>query len=427
MAYIQGKKVLLTFLKDGDYTPFLCATDCALTINTETVDTRTVGDGYWRKPVGQSKSFTVSLTGLIELQLTAPITFWLIENYDLQMLPVDFQMHFSDPATGLNKYATGKALIVTSVLNGVPVGFATSSFEMEGYGALVISDTPNACAASIGYIAITDITGGTVTFEYDFVDDAVRIDYTINGGERESIFDPGVSGTFAIAGLDDGEYTIVFYPICENGNDGFPNELEFEITGGGGEICDPPSESGFTDISTSGFTYIWFAPMGGPPADGYEWQLLNSSMTVIDSGTTAGTSHVFSGLTPGATYHPRVRSICETGVSLSSFLSDEITLSSEPSANSVSYSFFPEGFTGTFIVKKNGATMVSTSVITDNAFTATDGDEIETTITTGATATINVTDLTSSTLIDTQTGTTTVVSTFTTGSGHNYQIDGILS
>ena len=431
MAYIQGKKVLLKFLKDGVYEPFLCATDCAITINTETVDTRTLGDGHWRKPVGQSKSFTVSLTGLIELQLTAPITFWLIENYDLQMLPVDFQMHFEDPATSLNKYITAKALIVTSVLNGVPTGFATSNFEMEGYGALVVTNVPSGCEASIGYIAITDITGGTVTFTYNFVDDAVRIDYSINGGGRESIFDPGVSGTFAIAGLSDGDYTIVFYPVCENGNDGFTNELSFEITGGGGDVCDPPGETFFSDLSNSGFTYNWVAPGGGPPADGYEWQLLNSSLTIIDSGTTTSTSHVFSGLTPGATYHPRVRSICEAGVSLSSWLQDDITLASEPGVNAVSYSFFPGALTGTFKVTKNGATMVETTVIVDNAFGAVDGDEIITTITPagGVSAEIDVLDTTSSTTVggDTETGPTVASFTFNTASGHNYQIDGFLT
>lgn len=328
--YIIGKNTTLSFLKDGEYLPFLCTTDCSVTINTETKDVRTINDGIWAKKRGQRMSFSVSLTGLIELQELSPVAFWIVENYQLQMLPIDFQMIFQDPSTGLNKFVTGRGLVVTSTLVGVPVGFATGQFEIEGDGALIISNTPNNCEADIGYIAITDSEAGEITVSYDFVIDAVRFDYTIDGGERESIFDPGNSGSFVIVGIADGVHTLIVYPICENGNDGFPQEITFEMTGGGAETCDPPTDIAAGAITSGGAIVSWTATP--TPADGFEWELFLAAnlVTPVQSGTFAGDSMPLSGLSASTAYVFRVRSICVEGESLSSWSSVEFTTTGVP-------------------------------------------------------------------------------------------------
>jgi len=336
--YIVGKKTTLTFLKDGEYQPFLCSTDCSITINTETKDVRTINGGIWRDIRGQRMSFSVSLTGLIELQELQPVAFWVIENYQMQMLPIDFRMIFSDPATGLNKYVTGVGLIVTSTLTGVPVGFATGQFEIEGSGTLVISDTPTNCSADIGYIAITDSEAGQITVAYDFVIDAVRFEYTIDGGGRESIFDPGTSGSFVITGITDGEHVLTVYPICENGNDGFPQTIEFEMTGGGAETCDPPTDVAAGAIDSDSAIVSWSTV--SPPADGYGWELFLASnlSTPVDSGTFAGDSMLLEGLTSGTAYVFKVRSLCApesiSGWSSVSF-STEVAVCNAPGTPSI--------------------------------------------------------------------------------------------
>lgn len=328
MAYIQGKKVLLKFYKDTEYIPFLCATDCSLTINTETKDVRTIGDGIWKKKRGQSKSFTLSLNGLIELQETSPVTFWLIENYDMQMLPVDFEMHFDDAATALKKIVSGRALIVTSILNGVPTGFATSSFEMEGDGALTITDSATVCNATIGLIEIgpgDPDSGYQASVNYTGVTNAARLEYSVDGGPREVIFDPGSDGFFFLSGLSDGPHTITVWAVCESGVDGESNELTFEISGGAAASCAAPGAPVMSAVTATSATATW-AAASPVPAAGYFWEYGGVVLgTVLGSGYTASLTIGLTGLIEGGEYFFRVKSLCEEGVSESSFQSVEFT------------------------------------------------------------------------------------------------------
>jgi hypothetical protein len=330
MAYIKGKKAILTFYKDGAYTPFLCATGMTITINTDFVDTRTIGDGYWEKIAPQSKSYGISFSGLIELQETSPVTFWLIENYDLQMLPVSYRAEFLDEVTALVKYVTGEAYIVTSILNGVATGFASSSFELRGTGALVITTTGTACEGTIGSLSYTaGDNPGELDVQYeDVVTFGGRLEYSVDGGGRVAVFDPGTSGEFTVVGLTEGDHTIEVWAVCENGVDGESNGFSFHIDEGGdpGVGCNAPPDMSFSAISSTGFTVDWIAATP-TPTDGYYWELINfDTMTTLESGTQPGTSKSFTGLTAGVNYQVRARSVCETGVSQSAYTSSFIIL-----------------------------------------------------------------------------------------------------
>lgn len=323
MAFIRGKKVLLEFYKDSSYTAFLCATECGINIGTATKLVTTIGDGIWDKIRGAGKNYRVTLSGLIELTGTSPVTFWLIENFDMQMLPVQFRMRFIDDTTGLLKIVTGSALIVDSSLTGVAQGFAGNTFEMIGDGAPVITDSALSCNATIGEITIGPGEVGQVSVGYEDVTNAARLEYSVDGGAREVIFDPGSSGFFFLTELSEGSHTITIWAVCESGVDGESNELIFEVDAGGepGPTCSVPGTPVMSSITTTTATATW-AASPSIPANGYAWEVLNG-LTVIDSGATAGLSVGLTGLPISTSLTFRVKAICEIGVSESSFASVE--------------------------------------------------------------------------------------------------------
>lgn len=333
MAYIKGKKAVLQFYKDGDYVNFLCATDCSIEFTTETKDVRTIGDGIWKKKRGQSKAWTVSLNGLIELQETSPVAFWLIKNYDFQMLPAPMRMVFTDDDTALVTNITGNVLFVKSTLNGVATGFAGSSFSMEGDGAPVITDSTTICEATIGEItAGYDPDSENVIINYTDVVGAFRLEYSVDGGGRIPVFSPGTDGFFFIAGLSDGPHTVQIWAVCENAIDGESNTIIFEVTGGEpGPACEIPGAITMSDLTGTAGTATWVEP-GSPPAGGYLWELLGPLMTVLQSGNTSDLFTNLTGLIDGVTYTFRVKSLCEEGVSESSFSSTMFTSAAACSA-----------------------------------------------------------------------------------------------
>lgn len=327
MNPILGQNVVLFFYKDGDYQEFLCATECSIVFNTDTKDVRTINDGKWKKTRGQKLSYRVSLNGLIELEGGNPITFWLVEN-QMQMLHLQFRMIFEQPETALLKLVTGTALINASELTSSSTAFANSSFEFEGDGAPVITDSATVCNATIGLIEIgpgDPDSGYQASVNYTGVTNAARLEYSVDGAPREVIFNPGSNGFFFLSGLSDGSHTITVWAVCESGVDGESNELTFEISGGGAApACSAPGVPVMSDITATTATATW-AAASPAPAGGYFWELLGPLGTVLSSGYTTDLTTDLTGLTDGVEYTFRVKSLCEEGVSESSWQSVEFT------------------------------------------------------------------------------------------------------
>lgn len=335
MNPILGENVPLQFYKDGDFQDFACITDCGIEFTTDTKDVRTIGDGYHRKTRGQRLSYSVSGSGLIELQAVYPVAFWLL-NYHQQMLHVQFRMLFEDPTTALLKICEGTALVTRVGLNAGATGFAVASFEMEGYGALTITDSATVCNATIGNIEIgagDPDSGYNASISYTGVSNAARLEYTIDGGPREVVFDPGENGVIFLT-LDVGVHTIVVYAVCESGIDGESNELVFEIEEGGDPApsCAAPGVPVMSDITGTTATATW-AAASPVPAGGYFWELLGPLGTVLSSGYTTDLTTDLTGLTDGVEYTFRVKSLCEEGVSESSWQSVDFTAEEPATCN----------------------------------------------------------------------------------------------
>lgn len=325
---VLGTNVVLSFLKDESYQPFICATECSIEIETELKDVRGPNSGKWKKKRGQSLSYRVSLSGLIELVGGDPRTFWLVDN-QIMMLSIPFRMVFEE--SDLLKIASGTAIIRVSQLTSSSTSFANSSFDFEGDGELVLADSATLCEGTIGSLSYSagDNPGELdVQYEDVVVYDGGRLEYSVDEGGRVPVFSPGSSGEFTITGLTEGDHTITVWAVCESGVDGESNSFSFHIDEGGdpGVGCNAPSDISFSAITSTSFTATWVAATP-TPADGYYWELINYDLgTTIDTGSTAGTSENFTGLTAGITYQIRVRSVCTTGTSQSAYTSAFITL-----------------------------------------------------------------------------------------------------
>lgn len=429
MSPVLGENVPLQIYKDGDYTDYACITDCGVDFSTETIETRTVGDGYHAKPAGQSLSYQVTGAGLIELQQVSPVAFWLLQNYHQQMLPVQFQMLFEDPVSALVKILRGTALITNFSIVAGSTGFATADFTMAGIGAIEILDTATVCAATMDPITV-NAGVGFVDIDYTGVTAYVeRLDYTINDGGRETVFLTGTSGTIPLGDLAPGVYTVVVYPICpNNGLDGEAQSITFEIEEGG-EVteCSAPVAIYVDPLEPTSAIVQWDY-FGDWPAGGFGWLLIDFTIgSEVQAGTAMTNGTDLSGLVPGHDYQFRVRTICDSGVSESGyFLGNFTTPSDEPDPlpNGISYGFFPGESSGSLTINKNGVEVVFVDELADSFFASIDGDLIEIIGTGTGTVDIHVVDTTSSTIIiNHNTGSGSLTRSFTTASGHNYNID----
>lgn len=316
---VLGTDVILFFLKDDIYQPFLCATECSISIEIETKQVRTINQGKWKKKRGQSLDYKVSLSGLIQIISGSPRTFWLVENA-IQMLLLNWRMVFTEAETGLIKIASGNAIINVAELVSSSSSFATSSFDFEGDGELVLADSATTCNATIGSIEIgpgnIDI-GAIASVAYSGVVNAARLEYSVDGGGREAIFDPGSTGIFYLFGLGEGSHTLEVWTVCFSGVDGEYNELIFNIEGEGPVGCAVPGDPSVTDLTATTARIEW--PAASPaPGDGYGWRY-GSLSGIIESGTTTDLFKDLTGLDTGALHYFDVWSICEAGVSESGF------------------------------------------------------------------------------------------------------------
>lgn len=329
MTPIEAQDVIIQFFKDGDYYDFACATDFSIETTTDTKETRGPGQGFHRYIRGQRLSYRVNMSGLVVLPTTEPTTFWLL-NFQLQMLHVGWRAVWIDKTTGLKMNVYGLVLISQNVLAAASQGFSTSDFSMEGHGPYTIATSTDVCEATIESISVNS-GEGFVDINFTNVSAYVeRLDYTVNGGGRESIFLTGTSGTIPLGDLAPGTYTVVVIPICpDNGEDGESQSITFEVEEGGGVTeCDAPVAI-YTVILEPEYAQVQWDYFGDPPAGGFLWQQIDMTIGSEVAAGIAMSNGVDLTLVPGHEYQFRVKTLCESGVSESGFYIDYFTAPSD--------------------------------------------------------------------------------------------------
>lgn len=223
---IIGIDVILQVMKAGEYRDFLCATEVAIDIDTETKSVKTVGDGVWARYRGQRLSYVITLNGLIKLNTgDDPAAFDLID-YQTEFLELEYRMIFED-SEGSLKVVYGNALVVKTGLSNPSDGFSTSAFTLNGCGAPVIVDALVACGITVTDITV-DLTGLPffVTFNYTHTGGTpLRFEYAIDGGGRLI----SASSPLTISSPGAGAHSIEIWPVCDNGYDGTSFTKSFTI------------------------------------------------------------------------------------------------------------------------------------------------------------------------------------------------------
>lgn len=231
---ILAENVIMLIEKEGNFHPFVCATDLSIQIDMETKQVRTDGDGKWKRSRGQVLSYKLNLSGVTVFNSTDPNTKDIIE-YCRQMVHLNFRIVFEDPLTNLANYFIGRALPTSINLASSSSGFATGTFDMEGDGELEMIDSLVTCDAEIISAQVVNNTAegappsSIVIRINDVSENTSRVEYSIDGGGREAIFSvaPDTVTNHTVTGSYPGAHTLVLYPICENGEDGIPYEIDF--------------------------------------------------------------------------------------------------------------------------------------------------------------------------------------------------------
>lgn len=230
---VTGKDVILEIKKNDLWYPYACAISVRIHFTSERKSVKTIGDGVWRKTRMQSKAYDINLTGLIKFDDdTVPHAIDLYDYYD-NMVPVEYRMTFTDSDENVRVY-TGLATPVDLDMGGGSEGFADNTALLEGYGAPIKSSAISSCTAEItaatlvlvsgeNALRVTALNGGPVTrYEYAFDGDLEnRTTAFVDGTLPDDI----VFGNAPGGGV--GDHTLTVWPICEDGNDGEPFEIEF--------------------------------------------------------------------------------------------------------------------------------------------------------------------------------------------------------
>lgn len=372
---VLGLDAIIQFMKGDDYFPYACATDIAINFEMETKSVKTITDGNWDKPRGQKKGYTIELNGLIKFDDdTVPHVFDLY-NYFNGMTAIQYRIIFTNDQGSL-KVVEGVALPISVNLGGGSEGHATGSATLKGDGAVDVRDLIIPCPSSITSIQLIEDTPNSIIRITGHTGSPARYEYSVDGGP----FVPQTVTSFIQdlvleGGLSAGVHSIVIIPVCDNGYNGTPYESTFELMGTGGGGCDAPTDLVFSSITETTATASWTAP-GSPPADGYYWELYIGT-SFQTSGTEATTSINLTGLTGGLTYTFKVRGVCETGVSVSSFIQNTFDTTAPANPTRIEWLFAEVSpAAGKLVIKVNGVAEVDVTDPDDDTLLISGGDEI---------------------------------------------------
>lgn len=214
---IQGKDVIFLIQKNGVYIPFVCAKEVDIEIDADTVPTKTVGDGIWKKFAYQSLSYTITLSSVLVFD-DNNFTGWDLLDNMLQFVNLNFKMLFTDPISGKARRLAGQVIITKSSISATSIDLVMNDISFPGTGPLLVQDPANDCniviasgtffqTGTTGRYRVTGHSGGTIS----------RVDYRIDDGGYLSSFPTTFVFDLPITGLTGGDHTIDIIPYCING------------------------------------------------------------------------------------------------------------------------------------------------------------------------------------------------------------------
>lgn len=344
---IQGKDVIISLKKD-DYVPFVCASDFSCEIDATTVETRTVGDGRWKKLAYQSASYQITLGGVLVWD-TDSFTSWDVLGNQLQMLEIPFRASFTH-LDGTIKSLQGTLLISKTTFAFTVGDIVKSSHTFDGNGILQQFDGLIPCDTAVTAIAVAGQTAadGTITITYSYTGPVYQVKYRIDAQGDYAYAAIGVA--IVIPGLANGQHSVEIIPVCTNAFEGTGKDQAFQVTQAqtcGTVITNIVISSSGPLTATNAFT-------------GSATQMVYS----IDGGTeiTAPINQTIplSGLSVGA-HSITETPICANNVRGTGF-TKAFTVAAQPSQSIINWSFGQiaiRDFTPSFRIFVNGVLTVS--------------------------------------------------------------------
>ena len=198
------------------------------------LSSKTKGDGAWETWISDIKNYSITCDGLIPIGSTG-MTVWDLHDYFDQQTDVPFRLIFRDVNSTTIKAILGNVLVTDIDITG-PMDFAGQSISFTGNGAPSFQDNLLTCQATIGSVVVSLQTELAVHFTFSGVVDSTRIDYSIDGGGRKTVLFSGGSGLINLNPVQtpeifvNGSHTVLFYPICESGDEGAAFTLTFTKT-----------------------------------------------------------------------------------------------------------------------------------------------------------------------------------------------------
>lgn len=227
---VLGKNAILQLYKAGEYRDFAIATDITVDFKTETKSVKTIGDGVWSRVRPQSIGYTISLSGLIKVgEYDDPMAFDVLA-YQTNFVDLQYRVIFEEGVK--MKVIQGFAIVESSSFSGPSDGFATGTFNMTGNGEPYIMDGLIPCDITISSVTVgTESSGSrTVTMNTTGTGTLHLIEYTIDGGERQSYFGGTSFSISRPAGTWKSYWTYEFIPVCPNGYDGVSKTINISFS-----------------------------------------------------------------------------------------------------------------------------------------------------------------------------------------------------
>lgn len=449
MTPIQGKDAVLSFDNGNGFVPAVCTESVAIAIDTDTVESRTVGDGDWKKPVPQINGFSMTLSGVMVFDNgdgNNSFKFWdILQNQSL-LLTMPFRLTFTD-AAGNIKSMQGVVLIKGSNINGTVGQVVKGSFQLLGQGKPLMFDGIVPCPTSITAIAVAGQTSsdGTVTITYTYTGDVYQVKYRFDNTGSYAI---AIVGTpIVVPGLSINRHTVEVIPICLNGYSGAGMSQQFDVTKGnacasvvtGIEIHTPDStrfsglSSGVTVIQDSTTMYIVPVITGPALTYGYAWDD-TSNYTFVPVGTKISINDLSPGahtlaIGPVCSFGPAADPVWGTGLSVG------FTLLVQPQQSILSYNYTNFPPSNQFSIYVNNVLVKAfTTANGSGTINVANGASVRAVLTTSTqpvgsrSATMTVTDTTTSTQLYNHSGPSPSTLSFTfTANGDAFAINAVVS
>lgn len=214
---VTGDNVVVYIFDGGVWKLYVCASSCELNVSTEIVETSVSGNGLWASFLPTKNSFTVTLSGVVSLNVTGALT--LPELRQKQVTHQALLMRFQRTDLAENVYADEATFFITnSTDTGAYDGINTFNITGQGTGAITQIFTPT----------VPVPVGSSLVYRYE---------YTASGSET-GFTDSVLANKTILEVNTDGLGTQIIYSGTPVGN-----EVKY-IVGTGQLIWAIPFESG---------------------------------------------------------------------------------------------------------------------------------------------------------------------------------------